>query len=95
MPSKIVTHKRKHNKLIDRAPVDDGVLLIGEDQVNLPTKLKDGIYPVYLSPDGCQIIIDITPFPDGFRPIEWSYTEWLRQVVKMRRKKAEAERLTN
>ena len=78
MALKIVTHKRKHNKLIDRAPVDGGVLKIGEDQVNLPTKLKDGIYPVYLSSDGCQIIIDITPFPDGFEPIEWSYTEWPR-----------------
>ena len=63
MASQIVNHKRTHNKLIDRVAVDNGVLKIGElcDDLKLPTKLQDGIYPVYLSADGCQIIIDVTP----------------------------------
>jgi hypothetical protein len=88
----IVNNKRKHNKLIDRFPVDGGVLRIGDEhKLNLPTKVEDGLYPVYLSADGCKITIDITPFPDGFEPIEYSFMEWKKEVVKMRRRKVEAE----
>jgi len=89
LATKIVNHKRKHSKLIDRVPVDNGRFEIGGlgDDLNLPAGLlKDGIYPVYLSADGCKITIDITPFAGGFKPSEYSYTEWKREVAKMRRK---------
>ena len=80
-----VTHKRKHNKYIDRVAVDNGLLEMGEAQLNVPTKLVDGIYPVYLSGDGCKIIIDITPFDGGF-DVNGGYRAWKKEVVKMRQK---------
>ena len=85
MATKIVTHKRKHNKYIDRVAVDNGLLEIGEAQPSVPTKLEDGIYPVYLSGDGCKIIIDITPFDGGF-DVNGGYRAWKKEVVKMRQK---------
>lgn len=94
MAKQIVTHKRDRQKLIDWIPVDNGQFFdSSEFQLNLPTKLKDGLYPVYLSADGCRITIDITPFADGFIPAEESHMALLREVVKMRRRKTEAERL--
>jgi hypothetical protein len=89
LASQIVTHKRKHNKYIDRVAVDNGQLEISEVPLNLPTKLEDGIYPVYLSADGCKIIIDITPFDGGF-DVNGGYRAWKKEVVKMRRDRKKA-----
>jgi hypothetical protein len=94
LAKQIVNRKRKHgNKIIDRVAVDNGVLTLGEEGMMPSGVLKDGIYPVYLSADGCQITIDITPLPDGFEPSEYNYEDWKREVLKMKRKAA-TQRLT-
>ncbi len=50
--------------VIGQIGVDSGRIELGDCgkvQLRVPTKLGDGLYPVYLSADGCKITIDTTP----------------------------------
>ena len=68
-------------KMIGQIGVDSGMIEIGDGgvQLRVPTKMGDGIFPVYLSADGCKITIDTTPFKD----IDLS--AWLRQMARERK----------
>lgn len=71
-------------KLIGQVGVDSGMVEIGDCgkvQLEVPTKLGDGIYPVYLSADGCKITIDTTPFVDGVSVGD--HNAWRKQVAKL------------
>jgi hypothetical protein len=60
-----VSATSKDGILIGQIGVDSGCVELGDCgkvQLSVPTKLGDGLYPVYLSEDGCKITIDTTPF---------------------------------
>lgn len=64
LAKQIVTRKRNKQKLVDWVPVDNGRFYGADNDdsnFQVPFKVKDGLYPVYLSADGNKITIDITP----------------------------------
>ena len=73
--------KSAKRKLVGQIGVDSGHIELGDCgdvQLRVPTKLGDGIFPVYLSADGCRITIDTTPC----RPS--NELAWCRQCAKTR-----------
>jgi len=73
-----------HRKLIGQVGVDSGMVEIGDCgdvQLEVPTKLGDGIFPVYLSADKCKITIDTTPFVNGVSVGDLG--SWQKQVAKV------------